>query len=111
MKRSLKDYLSFAKSLTEDRPVRELGSGKILCYRVADERELAAHDAIVDLAEAIVKAEEDLERFAVCGTCSHLTHCKQHHQGKRQGAAPIDYNTACYKWRWRGAVLDVEMKG
>lgn len=110
MKKILKDYLILAKSLLKDKPIYELGSNKTLCYRVADERELAAYDAIVDLSETITKAEEDLERFAVCGTCSHLKHCKQHHQSKRQNTVPIDYNTACYKWKWRGTALDVETK-
>lgn len=107
MKKSLKEYLTLAESLLEDKPVYELGSNKVLCYRVADERERAAHDAIVDLVEATVKAKDDLEQFAVCGTCSRLMHCKQHHQSKRQDAVPIDHNAACYKWKWRGTALDI----
>ena len=111
MKKSLKEYSTLANSLLKDKPIYELGSKKILCYRVADERERDACEAIVDLVCTVKKASEDLERFAVCGTCAHLKHCKAEHQSKRKNSVPIDYNPACYKWKWRGMTLDADLIG
>lgn len=94
-----------AEGLLEDKPICELGTGKILCYRKPDEKELEAHAAMTELLSVIEQARADLEEYAVCGTCSRLSNCKKRYQGKRE-TAPIEFAPACYKWKWRGHVTE-----
>ena len=105
MTRGLDEYRRIAGKLLEDKPIRELGTGKILCYRKPDEKELEAYAAMIELLSAIDEAKADLETCAVCGTCSRLTHCKKNYHGKRD-AVSIEFSPACYKWKWRGGVVE-----
>ena len=54
-----------SKNLLSDKPVKELGTGKILCYRKADERELEASRVMGELLSVIKCAKDDLEKYAV----------------------------------------------
>lgn len=101
----LDEYKQIAKKLLEDKPIRELGTGKVLCYRKPDEKEVEAHDAMIGLLSVIDQAKSDLEKYAVCGTCYKLAVCKKNYRGKRV-TTPMEFSTACHKWKWRGAVTE-----
>lgn len=107
MKRGLDEYRRIADKLLEDKPIRELGTGKVLCYRKADEREADASAAMIELLAVIDQAKEDLEHYAVCGTCSTYSKCRERYRGKRE-IVSSEYNSACYKWKWRGSRIDAD---
>ena len=105
MTRGLDEYKRIAGSLLDDKPICELGTGKILCYRKPDEKELEAYTAMTELFSVIDEAKADLEEYAVCGTCSRLMKCKEKYRGKRETTL-IEFSPACYKWKWRGGVVE-----
>jgi len=105
MTRGFDEYKRIAERLLEDKPICELGTGKVLCYRKPDEKELEAYTAMQELFYVIDQAKSDLEAYAVCGTCSKFQRCKERYQGNRL-TAPIEFSHACYGWKWRGSVVE-----
>ena len=94
-------FTRFADSLLDDRPVKELGTNKILCYRCADDRERQAREIIVELIELVQEAKYDLEKYAICGTCKSYDLCRKRYK-KRQDNVSMEFSPGCYKWKWRG---------
>lgn len=105
MKIDTQEYKHLADRLLQDKAIKELGTDLVLCYRKADEREIEASQAIRKLLDYIELAEDELERYAVCGTCKYYEKCKERFGRDRNGIS-TEYNYACYKWKWRGGLLD-----
>lgn len=101
----LSEYKALAKALKTDKPVKTPDGKKIICYRVADERETEAAGAILDLLKALEHAVDDLRFYSTCETCAYRkpahkaeSWCKKNHA--MYGTRSPSFG--CSKWEWRG---------
>jgi len=108
MERRRADYEKLATSLLEDFPIKELGSDKVLCWRIATDREIDASKAITELLATLNDAIEDLKAYPVCGLCkSYRPDCQQYGHCKiKKGRQTItERSSGCGKWEWKGKTL------
>lgn len=64
--------------------------------------ELDGATAIIELCDLLEKAEADLQRVNVCGTCGHWRPHGKKTKCAVKSSYPGDANWAgCAKWKWR----------